>query len=52
MAHDYAAFAESLSHPGVHLRTDFLPDSGLTPGALAKALGLTDRKRIERLVRE
>lgn len=51
-AHDYIAFAEPLSHPGEHLREDFLPDYGLTAGALAKAMGLKDRTRIERLVRE
>lgn len=51
-AHDYTVFAEPLSHPGEHLREDFLPDYGLTPGALAKAMGLKDRTRIERLVRE
>lgn len=51
-AHDYTAFAEPLSHPGEHLREDFLPDYGLTPGALARAMGLKDRTRIERLVRE
>jgi addiction module HigA family antidote len=51
-AHDYTQFAEPLSHPGEHLREDFLPQFGLTPGALAKAMGLKDRSRIERLVRE
>ena len=51
-ARDYTAFAEPLSHPGEHLREDFLPDYGLTPGALARAMGLKDRTRIERLVRE
>jgi addiction module HigA family antidote len=51
-AHDYTAFAEPLAHPGEHLREDFLPDYGLTPGALARAMGLKDRTRIERLVRE
>lgn len=52
MAHDYTAFAEPLAHPGEHLREDFLPAYGLTPGALARAMGLKDRTRIERLVRE
>ena len=51
-SHDYTTFAEPLSHPGEHLREDFLPDYGLTPGALARAMGLKDRTRIERLVRE
>ena len=49
---DYTAFTEPLAHPGEHLREDFLPEYGLTPGALAKAMGLKDRTRIERLVRE
>jgi len=52
LAHDYTAFAEPLAHPGEHLREDFLPAYGLTPGALARAMGLKDRTRIERLVRE
>lgn len=52
IVHDYTAFAEPLSHPGEHLREDFMPDYGLTPGALAKAMGLKDRMQIERLVRE
>jgi len=46
-SHDYARFAEPLAHPGAHLREDFLSDYGLTPGALAKAMGLKDRTRIE-----
>ena len=45
-------FERPLPHPGEHLREDFLPDYGLTPGALAKRMGLKDRTRIERLVRE
>lgn len=49
---DYTTFAAPLAHPGAHLREDFLPDYGLTPGALARAMGLKDRTRIERLVRE
>jgi len=48
---DYAAFREPLEHPGAHLREDFLPDYDLTAGALAKAMGLKDRTRIERLIR-
>jgi addiction module HigA family antidote len=44
-------FATALPHPGEHLREDFLPEYRLTPGALAKAMGLKDRTRIERLVR-
>jgi addiction module HigA family antidote len=50
--HDYTAFVEPLAHPGEHLREDFLPDYRLTAGALAKAMGLRDRTRIERLIRE
>ena len=44
-------FATALPHPGEHLREDFLPEYGLTPGALARAMGLKDRTRVERLVR-
>ncbi len=50
--HDYATFAEPLAHPGEHLREDFLPEYHLTAGALAKAMGLKDRTRVERLIRE
>lgn len=39
-------------HPGEHLREDFMPPYGLTAGKLAKAMGLKNRSRIERLVRE
>ena len=52
MAHDYADFAAPAPHPGEHLREDYLPAFKLTPGALARARGLKDRARIERLVRE
>ncbi len=51
-AYDFADFTAPLPHPGAHLREDFLPAYGLTPGALAKAMGLKDRTRLERLVRE
>jgi antitoxin HigA-1 len=37
-------------HPGEILREDFLPEYGLTAGALAKALHVP-RHRIEKLVR-
>jgi len=50
--HDYTKFAEPLAHPGEHLREDFLPEYHLTAGALAKAMGLSDRTRVERLIRE
>jgi plasmid maintenance system antidote protein VapI len=33
-------------------REDYLPAFNLTAGALAKAMGLKDRSRIEQLVRE
>jgi antitoxin HigA-1 len=51
MSRDYSEFTSPLPHPGEHLREDYLPDCGLTAGALAKAMGLRDRTRIERLVR-
>jgi addiction module HigA family antidote len=50
--HDYTAFETPLAHPGEHLREEFLPEYGLSAGALAKAMGLKDRTRIERLIRE
>jgi addiction module HigA family antidote len=50
--HDYTAFEAPLAHPGEHLREDYLPDYKLTAGALAKLMGLKDRTRIERLIRE
>ena len=49
---DYTAFASPLPHPGEHLREDYLPQYGLTAGKLAKAMGLKDRTRIERIIRE
>lgn len=49
---DQFEFETPLPHPGEHLREDILPEYGLTPGALAKAMGLKDRSRIERIVRE
>ena len=51
VARDYTTFESPLPHPGEHLREDYLPQYGLTPGKLAKAMGLKDRTRIERLVR-
>ncbi|MGZ8364298.1 MAG: HigA family addiction module antitoxin [Caulobacteraceae bacterium] len=51
-AYDYTEFASPLPHPGELLREDYLPQYGLTPGALARAMGLKDRTRVERLVRE
>jgi addiction module HigA family antidote len=52
IGHDYAAFTAPLAHPGEHLREDYLPSYKLTPGGLARRMGLKDRTRIERLVRE
>ncbi|MBX9576386.1 MAG: HigA family addiction module antidote protein [Caulobacteraceae bacterium] len=49
---DYADFVQPLAHPGEHLREDFLPEYDLTPGKLARAMGLKERSRMERLVRE
>ena len=51
-AYDFADFVSPLAHPGEHLREDFLPEYKLTAGALAKAMGLKDRTRIERIIRE
>lgn len=51
-AYDYAGFATPAPHPGEYLREDYLPAYKLTAGTLARALGLRDRARIERLVRE
>ena len=51
-AYDFADFVSPLPHPGEHPREDFLPAYQLTAGALAKAMGLKDRTRLERLVRE
>ncbi len=44
-------FATPLPHPGELLREDYLPQYGLSPGGLARAMGLKDRTRVERLVR-
>jgi addiction module HigA family antidote len=49
---DYGAFASPLPHPGEILREEYLAPLNMTAGALAKAMGLKDRTRIERLVRE
>ncbi len=49
---DYAGFTQPLPHPGEILREDYMAPVGITAGALAKAMGLKDRTRIERLVRE
>lgn len=49
---DYTTFTSPLPHPGEHLREDYLPAFNMSAGALAKAMGLKDRSRIEQLVRE
>ena len=49
---DYSDFVTPLPHPGEHLREDYLPRFGLSAGALAKKMGLKDRTRIERVIRE
>ncbi|RZJ31813.1 MAG: addiction module antidote protein, HigA family [Brevundimonas sp.] len=49
---DYTTFTTPLPHPGEILREDYLPALNLSAGALAKAMGLKDRSRIEQLVRE
>ena len=49
---DYSSFVTPLPHPGEHLREEFLPRYHLTAGALAKRMGLKDRTRIERIIRE
>jgi len=51
-AYDYTGFKTPAPHPGEHLREDFLPEYRLSAGALARAMGLKDRTRIERIVRE
>ena len=52
MPHDYTTFAAPAPHPGEHIREDYLPAYNLTPGRLARAMGLGNaRQRIERLVR-
>lgn len=51
-ARDCSTFENPLPHPGEHLREDILPRYGLTAASLAKAMGLKDRARIERLIRE
>jgi antitoxin HigA-1 len=51
-AYDFSDFISPRPHPGEHLREEFLPGYNLSPGALAKAMSLKDRTRIERLIRE
>ena len=51
-AYDFSGFVSPLPHPGEHLREEFRRGYHLIAGALAKAMGLKDRTRVERLVRE
>ena len=51
-SYDFSDFASPLPHPGELLREDYLPGYHLSAGALARAMGLKDRTRIERIVRE
>jgi antitoxin HigA-1 len=44
-------FKKPLPHPGETLAEDYLEPLGLSPGALAKQMGLKGRQRVERLVR-
>ena len=39
-------------HAGELLREDYLPQFGLTAHGLAKRMGLRDRTRVERIIRE
>ncbi len=48
---EFDGLAEPFAHPGEHLREDYLPVYGLSAGGLARAMGLSDRTRVERLVR-
>lgn len=50
-AFDYGEFLSPLPHPGEILREDFMAPLALTAWSLAKAMGLKDRTRIERLSR-
>jgi addiction module HigA family antidote len=49
---DFDGFVSPLPHPGEILREDYMAPLDLTAGKLARAMGLKDRTRIERLVRE
>jgi addiction module HigA family antidote len=49
---DFGAFAAATPHPGEFLREEYLPAYKLTAGSLAKAMGLKDRTRVERIIRE
>lgn len=49
---DYANFKTPLSHPGAHLREDFLPDYGMTASDVAKAIGISNSDEINDLLSE
>jgi len=49
---DFDNFVSPLPHPGEILREEYMAPLDLTAGKLARAMGLKDRTRIERLVRE
>jgi addiction module HigA family antidote len=49
---NFQDFVSPLPHPGEILREDFMEPLSLTAGALARAMGLKDRTRVERLSRE
>ncbi len=51
MALEFDDLVAPFAHPGEHLREDYLAAYGVTAGGLARAMGLADRTRIERLVR-
>ena len=50
MSYERRTAAAWATHPGEILKEDFLPEYGLTPGSLAKAL-LIPRDRMEKIVR-
>ena len=49
---DHTTFAAPLADRGELLRRDYLPAYKLTAGAQTRHMGLKDRTRVERLVRE
>jgi addiction module HigA family antidote len=49
---DFDEFETALPHPGEIIREEYMAPLKLSAGSLAKAMGLKDRTRIERLVRE
>lgn len=49
---DYANFKIPLSHPGIHLREDFLPDYDMTASDLVQAIGISNPNEIHDLLSE